>query len=175
MSFPRRCKQVNLIEQVCFDRKLIIPNFSTIGLKNYSYMQPLIYRPITAVSFKYYNMQILPTNLQQALLRVFHGSKTYVLCGIDPQRAKVRSIKIEFCIIFAEVRTTNQLDQIPHLKSLSKQILKISAVNLIPHYHFTRLNPKKKDTLQFCLPALLGIHRNSKQKEFFSFSEGFLI
>ena len=43
------------------------------------------------------------------------------------------------------------------------------------NYHFTRLNPKKKGTLQFCLPALLGIHRNSKQKEFFSFSEGFLI
>ena len=48
-----------------------------------------------------------------------------------PHRAKVRSIKTEFCIIFAQVRTTNQLAQIPHLKSLSKQILRISAVNLI--------------------------------------------
>ena len=43
-----------------------------------------------------------------------------------------------------------------------------------PHYHFTRLNPKKKGTLQFCLPALLGIHRHPMQKEFFRSTEGFL-
>ena len=45
----------------------------------------------------------------------------------------------------------------------------------LSHYHFTRLNPKKKGPLKFCLPASLGIHRNSNQKEFFSFTEGFLI
>ena len=43
-----------------------------------------------------------------------------------------------------------------------------------PHYHFTRLNPKKKGTLQFCLPALQGIHRHPMQKEFFRSTEGFL-
>ena len=42
------------------------------------------------------------------------------------------------------------------------------------HYHFTRLNPKKKGTLQFCLPALQGIHRHPMQKEFFRSTEGFL-
>ena len=43
------------------------------------------------------------------------------------------------------------------------------------HCKFIRLNPKNKGPIQFCLPVLLGIHRNSKQKEFFRFSEGFLI
>ena len=42
------------------------------------------------------------------------------------------------------------------------------------HYHFTRLNPKKKGTLQFCLPALQGIHRHPMQKEFFRSTQGFL-
>ena len=36
------------------------------------------------------------------------------------------------------------------------------------------LNPKRKGPFYFCLPALLGIHRNLKQKEFFRSSEGFL-
>ena len=43
-----------------------------------------------------------------------------------------------------------------------------------PHCYFIRLNPRKKGTFKFCLPALLGIHRNSKQKEFFRSSKGFL-
>ena len=42
------------------------------------------------------------------------------------------------------------------------------------HCYFIRLNPRKKGTFKFCLPALLGIHRNSKQKEFFRSSKGFL-
>ena len=44
----------------------------------------------------------------------------------------------------------------------------------LTHCYFIRLNPRKKGTFKFCLPALLGIHRNSKQKEFFRSSEGFL-
>ena len=42
------------------------------------------------------------------------------------------------------------------------------------HCYFIRLNPRKKGTFKFCLPALLGIHRNSKQKQNFRSSEGFL-
>ena len=33
---------------------------------------------------------------------------------------------------------------------------------------------QKKGTLQFCLPALQGIHRHPMQKEFFRSTEGFL-
>ena len=33
------------------------------------------------------------------------------------------------------------------------------------HCYFIRLNSRKKGTYKFCLPALLGIHRNSNQKE----------
>ena len=47
-------------------------------------------------------------------------------------------------------------------------------INNYSHYHFTRLNPKKKGTLQFYLPALLEIHRHPMQKEFFRSTEGFL-
>ena len=43
------------------------------------------------------------------------------------------------------------------------------------HCYSIRKKKKKKGPFQFCLPALLGIHRNSKQKEIFSFTEGFLI
>ena len=32
---------------------------------------------------------------------------------------------------------------------------------------FYQLNPKRKNSFQFCLPELLQIHRNPKQKEFF--------
>ena len=39
--------------------------------------------------------------------------------------------------------------------------------------YFIKLNPRKKGTFIFCLPALLGIHRNSKQKDFFRFTERF--
>ena len=35
-------------------------------------------------------------------------------------------------------------------------------------------NPKRKDPFYFCLPALLRIHRNLNQKEFFRSSEGFV-
>ena len=41
------------------------------------------------------------------------------------------------------------------------------------HCYFTRLNPKRKGPFYFCLPALLGIHRNLKQKEFFYSRKGF--
>ena len=44
----------------------------------------------------------------------------------------------------------------------------------ITHYYFTRLNPKKKGPFQFCLPALLGIHRHPMKKEFFRSTKGFL-
>ena len=44
----------------------------------------------------------------------------------------------------------------------------------ISHCYFIRLNPRKKGTFKFCFLALLGIHRNSKQKEFFRSSKGFL-
>ena len=53
-------------------------------------------------------------------------------------------------------------------------ILSVLLGSLITHYHFTRLNPKKKGPLQFCLSALLGIHRHPMQKEFFRSTEGFL-
>ena len=43
-----------------------------------------------------------------------------------------------------------------------------------PHCYFTRLNLKKMGPLQFCLPALLEIHRNHKQKEFLKSCEGLL-
>ena len=33
---------------------------------------------------------------------------------------------------------------------------------------------ENKGLFSFCLPALLGIHKNSTQKEFFRSSEGFL-
>ena len=44
----------------------------------------------------------------------------------------------------------------------------------ISHCYFIRLNPRKKGTFKFCHQALLESHRNSKQKEFFRSSEGFL-
>ena len=69
-----------------------------------------------------------------------------------------------------EKRTTNSAPWCIFKKSFPMTWLKVHT-----HYHFTRLNPKKKGPLQFSLPALLGIYRNTKQKEFFSFSEGFLI
>ena len=34
----------------------------------------------------------------------------------------------------------------------------------LPHCYSTRSNLKKMGRLQFCLPALLGIHRNPRQK-----------
>ena len=37
------------------------------------------------------------------------------------------------------------------------------------------LTLKKKGPFQFCHQALLGIHKNSKQKEIFSLTEGFFI
>ena len=42
------------------------------------------------------------------------------------------------------------------------------------HCYFTRLNLKKTGPLQFCLPALLKIHKNHTQKEFLKSCEGFL-
>ena len=42
------------------------------------------------------------------------------------------------------------------------------------HCYFTRLNLKKIGPLQFCLLALLGTHRNPKQKYFLKSCEGFL-
>ena len=36
---------------------------------------------------------------------------------------------------------------------------------ITPHCNFTRLNPKRISPFQFCLPALLGIHSNPKQKD----------
>ena len=50
----------------------------------------------------------------------------------------------------------------------------ILYMSLHTHCYFIILNSRKKGTFKFCLPALLGIHRNSKQKEFFRSSEGFL-
>ena len=60
------------------------------------------------------------------------------------------------------------------LKLVSWQKSVLVSLHAPSHYHFTRLNPKKKGTLQFCLPALLGIHRHPMQKEFFRSTEGFL-
>ena len=40
--------------------------------------------------------------------------------------------------------------------------------------YFTRLNLKRISPLKFCLPALLGIDRNPRQKVFLKSSEGFL-
>ena len=42
------------------------------------------------------------------------------------------------------------------------------------HCYFTRLNHKGISPVQFCLNALLVIHRNPKQKYFLKSSEGFL-
>ena len=42
------------------------------------------------------------------------------------------------------------------------------------HCYFTRLNPERISPFQFCLPEMLGIHRNPKQKEFLKSTEGFL-
>ena len=42
------------------------------------------------------------------------------------------------------------------------------------HFYFTRLNPRRINPVQFCLPALLGIHRNPRHKEFLKSSKGFL-
>ena len=44
----------------------------------------------------------------------------------------------------------------------------------LTHCYFTRLNLKKMGALQFCLPVLLEIHRNHKQKEFSKSCEGFM-
>ena len=40
--------------------------------------------------------------------------------------------------------------------------------------YFNRLNPKRISPFQFCLPALLGIHRNPTQKEFLKTKQGIL-
>ena len=71
----------------------------------------------------------------------------------------------------------NKFYQMSTMNSESTNILKdfMRAFNVSPHCYFTRLNPRKKGTFKFCLPALLGIHKNSKQKEFLRFTEGFSI
>ena len=45
---------------------------------------------------------------------------------------------------------------------VSVRILKQSNKKYILHCYFTRSNLKKMGPLQFCLPALLEIHRNTK-------------
>ena len=55
-----------------------------------------------------------------------------------------------------------------------KRAFKERKIYCISHCYFTRLNLKKMGPLQFCLPALLEIHRNHKQKEFSKSCEGFL-
>ena len=42
------------------------------------------------------------------------------------------------------------------------------------HCYFTRLNPKRESPFYFWLPALVGIHRNLNQKEFFRSNKRFL-
>ena len=42
---------------------------------------------------------------------------------------------------------------------------------LYSHCYFIRLNPKRISPFQFCLPALLGIHRNPRQKDIFKSSK----
>ena len=44
----------------------------------------------------------------------------------------------------------------------------------VTHCYSIRSNLKKMGPLQFCLPALLKIHRNHKQKEFLKSCEGLL-
>ena len=58
-----------------------------------------------------------------------------------------------------------------------EETFKFSTLKILntSHCEFIRLNPKKKGPFQLCLPALLGIRRNSKQEEICSFTEGFLI
>ena len=70
----------------------------------------------------------------------------------------------------------NKFYHMSTINSESTNILKdfMRAFNVSPHCYFIKLNPRKKATFKFCLPALLGIHRNLKQKEFFRSSEGFL-
>ena len=43
-----------------------------------------------------------------------------------------------------------------------------------PNCYFTRLNPKRINPFEFCLSALLGMHRNTRQKYFLKSSKGFL-
>ena len=70
----------------------------------------------------------------------------------------------------------------PHCFELSFEVVPFcyhTQVKLLPspsasHCYFTRLNLKKMGSLQFCLPALLEIHRNHKQKELSKSCEGFL-
>ena len=45
---------------------------------------------------------------------------------------------------------------------------------LYSHCYSIKSNPKKMGPLHFCLIVFLVIHRNSKQKDFFNLSEGFL-
>ena len=57
---------------------------------------------------------------------------------------------------------------------LFKRILDYNAgsfVDHLAHCYFTRLNLKK---MRLCLPALLKLHRNHKQKEFLKSCEGLL-
>jgi hypothetical protein len=49
-----------------------------------------------------------------------------------------------------------------------------ACFSAVTHCYFTRLKPKRDDPFKFCLPALLGIHTNPKQKEYLKSSEGFL-
>ena len=78
--------------------------------------------------------------------------------------------------------TKNKLEKEIQYPILELQNISVEEIDgcqfdsiVITRCKFIRLNPRKKGPFQFCLPALLGIHRNSKQKEFFRFSEGFLI
>ena len=73
---------------------------------------------------------------------------------------------------------SKQEDQIEVLALLVTQYIKAFRYVLIlrakSHCYFTRLNHKRISPFQFCLPALLGIHRNPRQKDFLKSSEGFL-
>ena len=71
---------------------------------------------------------------------------------------------------------TNQLQDLTGI--LGKEVLSAGEIGSYENSNLSRcakVEPLKKGPFQFCLPALLGIYRNSKQKEFFRFSEGFLI
>ena len=57
---------------------------------------------------------------------------------------------------------------------MRKRISLLVTTKAGSHCYFIRLNPRKKETVWFCLPVLLGIHRNSKQKELFRSTQGFL-
>ena len=79
-------------------------------------------------------------------------------------------------IMYSKLNKFKLVIQLRPIKNESNLVHVFSTLLLffanLPHCYFTRLNPKRKGPFYFCLPALLGIHRNLNPKRIFQIQRG---